>query len=248
MGGVPTGLRADPPGQDRLRGLLRALLGEGLAPPPLAPIERPNRPSVVGVALPSPLTLTPGALALRLAVIAALLGLGLAGLVQLRLEPPLARWPAAPGGLSNGSASAGVAPRSLAAPASADLLADLDRQDALLEDRPQAIKLLSRFVGAEITQFFWGGFRGSLAGLGLDPPETMDVRLTDLAVPLPGVQLELTPHQGGERYLARVVAAGSVPHGVACRGEGAPGAFGLGGGHLRCPPGWQALPFRQARP
>jgi hypothetical protein len=61
------------------------------------------------------------------------------------------------------------------------------------------------------------------------------------------VQLELTPQQGRERYLARVVAAGSVPHGVACRGGGPVGSFVLQDGQLLCPPGWQELPFQQAR-
>jgi hypothetical protein len=108
--------------------------------------------------------------------------------------------------------------------------------------------LLRRFVGAEITRFFWGGFSGTLDVLGLEPPEDMAVRLT-LPVDLAGaaVQLELTPQQGRERYLARVVAAGSVPHGVACRGGGPVGSFVLQGNQLLCPPGWQELPFQQAR-
>jgi hypothetical protein len=108
--------------------------------------------------------------------------------------------------------------------------------------------LLRRFVGAEITRFFWGGFSGTLDVLGLEPPEDMAVRLT-LPVDLAGaaVQLELTPQQGSERYLARVVAAGSVSHGVACRGGGPVGSFVLQGNQLLCPPGWQELPFQQAR-
>jgi hypothetical protein len=127
--------------------------------------------------------------------------------------------------------------------------------------------LLSRFVGAEITRFFWGGFSDALDVLGLEPPEEMAVRLTlpaattsanltnsanpaSAAAASPftaSVQLELTPQQGGERYVAQVVAAGSVPHGVACRGGGAMGAFVLKGDHLLCPPGWQELPFQLAR-
>ena len=153
--------------------------------------------------------------------------------------------------------SAAAAPAPLSAPVSAapgplageaDLLATLDREEALQDGRQRATVLLRRFVGAEITRFFWGGFSGTLDVLGLEPPEDMAVRLT-LPVDLAGaaVQLELTPQQGSERYLARVVAAGSVPHGVACRGGGPVGTFVLQGDQLLCPPGWQELPFQQAR-
>lgn len=219
-----------------------------LTQPPPGPGGRANRPSVSGVAPPSLLTPGPGALALRLAVTAALLGLGLAGLVQLPLEPPLVRLPAGQPGPSSAAASAMASPGAPApSAASTNLLADLDRQEALQEVRQRATLLLSSFVGAEITRFFWGGFSGYLDVLGLEPPEDMAVRLTLLAAPAAGVQLELTPHQGGERYVARVVAAGSVPHGVACRGAGPVGAFELRGAHLLCPPGWQELPFQLAR-
>ena len=228
-----------------------------LAPGPAG--GRSRLPSVVGVAGLSLLTPHPGGLALRLAVIGALLGLGLAGLAQLPLEPPLSRPSASQPGAPATAPSAAAAP--VPAPLSttvsgapgplagdADLLATLDRQEALQDGRQRATVLLRRFVGAEITRFFWGGFSGTLDVLGLEPPEDMAVRLT-LPVDVAGaaVQLELTPQQGRERYLARVVAAGSVPHGVACRGWGPVGSFVLQGGQLLCPPGWQELPFRQAR-
>lgn len=227
----------------------------GLAPDPSGGISK--LPSVVGVAGLSLLTPTPGGLALRLAVIGALLGLGLAGLAQLPLEPPLSRPSASQPGAPATAPSAAAAPAPLSAPVSAapgplageaDLLATLDRQEALQDGRQRATVLLRRFVGAEITRFFWGGFSGTLDVLGLEPPEDMAVRLT-LPVDLAGaaVQLELTPQQGSERYLARVVAAGSVPHGVACRGGGPVGTFVLQGDQLLCPPGWQELPFQQAR-
>jgi len=227
----------------------------GLAPGPSGGISK--LPSVVGVAGLSLLTPTPGGRALRLAVIAALLGLGLAGLAQLPLEPPLARPSASQPGAPATAPSAAAAPAPLSAPVSAapgplageaDLLATLDREEALQDGRQRATVLLRRFVGAEITRFFWGGFSGTLDVLGLEPPEDMAVRLT-LPVDLAGaaVQLELTPQQGSERYLARVVAAGSVPHGGACRGGGPVGTFVLQGDQLLCPPGWQELPFQQAR-
>jgi len=231
----------------------------------LAP-ARPNGwaalPSVFAVVGPSLMTPKAGWVALRLAVNGALLGLGLAGLAQLPLEPPL--WGPAgslPGGPSTtsplptplatpiaaaaGSATAPEAPMPPAA--GADLLAELDRQDARQDGRQRATVLLSSFVGAEITRFFWGGFSGYLDVLGLEPPEDMAVRLTLPASPAAGVQLELTPRQGGERYVARVVAAGSVPHGIACRGGGPVGAFRLRDDHLLCPPGWQEMPFKRAR-
>jgi len=201
------------------------------------------------VAGPVLLTPAPGGLALRLAVIGALWGLGLAGLVQLPLGPPLSSLPSSQPGAPSTAASAAPA----AAPASADLgplvadadlLANLDRQDA----RQQATVFLRRFVGAAITRFLWGALGGSLDGLGLEPPEDMAVKLT-VPANLAGqaVQLELTPHQGQERYLARVVALGNVAHGVACRGGGPVGGFGLQGDRLLCPPGWQELSVQPAR-
>ena len=107
---------------------------------------------------------------------------------------------------------------------------------------------LRRFVGAAITRFLWGALGGSLDGLGLEPPEDMAVKLT-VPANLPGqaVQLELTPHQGRERYVARVVALGSVAHGVACRGGGPVGGFELRGARLLCPPGWQELSVQPSR-
>jgi hypothetical protein len=132
--------------------------------------------------------------------------------------------------------------------ADADLLANLDRQEALQEARQQATVFLRRFVGAAITRFLWGGLGGSLDGLGLEPPEAMAVNLT-VPANLAGqaVQLELTPHQGQERYLARVVALGNVAHGVACRGGGPVGGFLFRGDRLLCPPGWQELSVQPAR-
>ena len=199
------------------------------------------------------LTPAPGGLALRLAVIGALLGLGLAGLVQLPLGPPLSRLPASQPGAPSTAASAAPA----AAPASADLgplaadadlLANLDRQEALQDARQQATVFLRRFVGAAVTRFLWGALAGSLDGLGLEPPADMAVKLT-VPANLAGqaLQLELTPQQGRERYLARVVAAGSIAHGVACRGAGPVGGFGLQGDRLLCPPGWQELSVKPAR-
>ena len=211
------------------------------------------------------LTPAPGGLALRLAVIGSLLGLGLAGLVQLPLGPPLARLPAsqpgAPSTAASRAASRAISTAASAAPAAApasadlgplaadaDLLANLDRQEALQEARQQATVFLRRFVGAAITRFLWGGLGGSLDGLGLEPPEDMAVNLTVPAnLAGPAVQLELTPHQGQERYLARVVALGSVAHGVACRGGGPVGGFVFRGDRLLCPPGWQELSVQLPR-
>ena len=215
-----------------------------------------NPPSVLPMAEPSLLKPSAGAMLLRFGVGAALTALGLAGLVQLPLEPPLSRLAAS---------EPGAAP----APSAddADLLATLDRLEDVQQARQEATLLLSRFVGAEITRFLWGGFSDSLDVLGLEAPEAMAVRLTLPAATstassahtanpasavaaspfAASVQLELRPQQGGERFVARVVAAGSVPHGVACRGGGPLGAFVLQGDQLRCPPGWQELPFQLAR-
>lgn len=75
------------------------------------------------------------ALALRLGVSTLLALIGVAGLVQLTLQPPLASRP---------GTSASV------------VLADLEAQEALLDQRQQAALLLNRFVGAQITRYFWG--------------------------------------------------------------------------------------------
>ncbi len=101
----------------------------------------------------------PLVLAVRLAVIAALTALGLVGLAQLPLEPPLSRLPTSHSGASRAAAAPSAA--------GADLLAELDRQEALLEARQRASVVLSSFVGAEITRFFWGGFSSYLDVLGL---------------------------------------------------------------------------------
>ncbi len=156
-------------------------------------------------------------LAFRLGL-AGLLGLiGLAGLVQLSLQPPLAS--------RTGSATGAV-------------LADLEDQEALLDQRQQASLLLNRFVGAQITRYFWGGFSGYLDVLGIESPAGMKA---DLKVEEQNAQLRLFPRTGQETYLARVEAIESVPRGVVCRGEGVPGPFPFRADRLACPAGWQPL-------
>jgi hypothetical protein len=61
------------------------------------------------------------------------------------------------------------------------------------------------------------------------------------------VQLLLVPREGQERYVARVAAQDNVPRGVACQGQGEPGAFTWRGDSLRCPVGWQELPLQGPR-
>lgn len=157
------------------------------------------------------------ALALRLGVSTLLALIGVAGLVQLTLQPPLASRP---------GTSASV------------VLADLEAQEALLDQRQQAALLLNRFVGAQITRHFWGGFSGYLDVLGLEVPQDMKA---DLKVEDQSAQLRLTPRTGKETYVARVEAIESVPRGVVCRGEGKPGAFPFQSDRLGCPPGWRLL-------
>jgi hypothetical protein len=156
-------------------------------------------------------------IALRWSVVSLLSLLGLAGLTQLPLMPPLTS--------RTGAATDRV-------------LADLASQEAAQDSRERASQLLSRFVGAEITRYYWGGFSGYLDVLGLEAPEDMDAVVGDEP---DAVQLQLTPREGQERYVARVVAQENVPRGVACRGEGTPGAFRWSRGGLLCPPGWQPL-------
>lgn len=74
-------------------------------------------------------------IALRWSVLSLLTLLGLAGLVQLPLVPPLAS--------RTGAGTERV-------------LADLATQEAQLDTRERARQLLSRFLGAEITRYFWG--------------------------------------------------------------------------------------------
>jgi len=156
-------------------------------------------------------------LALRWSV-ASLLGLlGLAGLVQLPLAPPLA------------SRTGAETER---------MLADLASQESSQDARQRATAMLSRFVGGEITRYYWGGFSGYLDVLGLEAPE--DMRATIQEQP-DAVQLTLVPQAGSERYVARVEAQEAVPRGVACRGTGNPGPFVRHGGQLLCPQGWQPL-------
>lgn len=156
-------------------------------------------------------------IALRWSVVSLLSLLGLAGLVQLPLAPPLA---------SRTGADTGR------------VLADLARQEAGHDARDRAAQLLSRFVGAEITRYFWGGFSGYLDVLGLEVPEDMQatLRQEDQAV-----QLLLVPREGPDRFVARVEADDNVPRGVACRGHGQPGPFRWSGDQLLCPLGWQPI-------
>ena len=99
--------------------------------------------------------------------------------------------------------------------------------------------MLFRFI----TRYFWGGFTGYLDVLGLEAPEDMQARISEAPQQ---VQLLLTPRDGGERYVALVQADDSIPRGVACRGEGAPGRFSRRGDQLQCPPGWRPLELRNA--
>ena len=160
--------------------------------------------------------------ALRWSVVSVLTLLGLAGLVQLPLAPPLAS--------RTGSATDRV-------------LADLASQESAQDARARATEVLGRFVGGEITRYFWGGFTGYLDVLGLEAPEDMEARVSEAPQQ---VQLLLIPREGRERFVARVQADDNVPRSVACRGEGDPGAFGFHGDQLRCPSGWQPLPLRGA--
>ena len=160
--------------------------------------------------------------ALRWSVVSVLALLGLAGLVQLPLAPPLAS--------RTGSATDRV-------------LADLASQEASQDARARATDLLGRFVGGEITRYFWGGFTGYLDVLGLDAPEDMQAQVSESPQ---RVQLLLIPREGRERFVALVEADNSVPRSVACRGEGDLGAFVRRGDQLRCLRGWQPLQLRPA--
>ena len=159
-------------------------------------------------------------IALRWSAVTLLSLLGLAGLVQLPLAPPLASRPGA---------------------ATEQVLADLASQESVQDSRERATQLLSRFVGAEITRYFWGGFSGYLDVLGLEAPEDMQVSVHEEPE---AVQLLLIPREGRERYVARVQAEENVPRGVACLGTGEPGRFRWHGDALSCPAGWQALPLQ----
>jgi hypothetical protein len=159
-------------------------------------------------------------LALRWSLVSLLGVLGLAGLVQLPLAPPLAS--------RTGAATERV-------------LADLASQESSQDARQRAAAVLSRFVGGEITRYFWGGFSAYLDVLGVEAPEDMRASIQQTS---DAVQLLLVPQSGSERYVARVVAEDSVPRGLACRGTGAPGAFGRRGDALLCPQGWQVLPLQ----
>ncbi|WP_254939507.1 hypothetical protein [Cyanobium sp. Morenito 9A2] len=164
--------------------------------------------------------------ALRLVVIAALGLLGLAGLLDLPLEPPLGR--------RNGTGSD-------------RMLAELEHQEALQDSRERAAISLDRFVGGQITRFVWGGFTPYLDVIGLEPPDDMTARV----VSGPGsIELRLAPSEGGgERYIGRVEGVNNAPRAVSCRGEGTPGPFALRAGRLQCPEGWIELrtPERRQR-
>jgi hypothetical protein len=159
-------------------------------------------------------------IALRLSVVSLLGVLGLAGLVQLPLAPPLAT--------RTGAATDRV-------------LADLANQESQQDARARATEVLGRFVGGEITRYFWGGFSGYLEVLGLEAPEDMDARITEAPQ---RVQLLLTPRDGGERFVALVQAEDGIPRGVACSGVGSPGRFSRRGDQLLCPLGWRPLQLR----
>lgn len=158
-------------------------------------------------------------LALRWSVVSLLGLLGLAGLVQLPLVPPLAS--------RTGSGTERV-------------LADLASQESRQDARQRAAAVLSRFVGGEITRYYWGGFSGYLDVLGLEAPEDMRPSIQEQP---DAVQLTLVPQAGAERYVARVEAREAVPRGVACRGVGNPGPFSWRGDALLCPQGWLPLPL-----
>ena len=164
-------------------------------------------------------------IALRVSVLSLLALLGLAGLTQWRPVPPLA------------SRTGAQTDR---------VLADLAEQEARQDARSRATDVLARFVGGEITRYFWGGFTGYLDVLGLEPPEDMEVNIRQSA---DMVQLLLTPRGGDERFVARVQAEENVPRGVACSGRGEPEGFRLERDQLQCPSGWQplALPGRRSR-
>jgi hypothetical protein len=118
------------------------------------------------------------------------------------------------------------------------VLADLEAQEALLDQRQQAAQLLNRFVGAQITRYFWGGFSGYLDVLGIEAPQGMTA---ELKVEEQSAQLRLIPRTGPETYVARVEAIEGVPRGAVCRGEGLPGSFSLQRDRLTCPQGWRPL-------
>ena len=157
---------------------------------------------------------------LRWSVVSLLGLLGLAGLVQMPLAPPLA------------SRTGADTDR---------VLADLASQEASQDSRERAAQLLSRFVGAEMTRYFWGGFSPYLDVLGLETPEGLQASIQQGS---DFVQLLLVPREGRERYVARVEAQENVPRGVACRGLGKPGAFRWQADVLRCPAGWDPLPLQ----
>ena len=158
--------------------------------------------------------------ALRWSVLSLLILLGLAGLAQLPLAPPLA------------SRTGAETDR---------VLADLASQEAQHDGRERARQLLRRFVGAEITRYFWGGFSADFDVLGLELPEDMQAALSEEPQ---AVQLLLLPREGGDRYLARVAVSDQVPRGLACQGAGQPGRFSWRGEVLLCPPGWRPLPLQ----
>ena len=144
--------------------------------------------------------------------------IGLAGLLQWPLTPPMLS-------RSGGTTDA--------------LLADLDGLESQLDQRQQASVLLFRFVGAEITRYFWGGFSGYLDVLGIEEPDGMAAKVS---LDDQWVQLRLAPPGSAEAFVARVEAIDGVPRGVVCRGRGVPPAFPLRASRLECPAGWHPMP------
>ncbi|APD48402.1 hypothetical protein KQ302_10020 [Synechococcus sp. CS-602] len=157
-------------------------------------------------------------IAARVGLFAVLGLIGAAGLLDLPLTRPMT---------SRGRVDTG------------EFLVELNAQEALMDQRQRAAVLLDRFVGAEITRYFWGGFSGYLDVLGIEKPEDMEATVT---LEDQSVQLLLGAQGGSETYVARVEAIDGVPRGVVCRGEGTPGAFPLRSSRLTCPQGWAPLP------
>jgi hypothetical protein len=156
-------------------------------------------------------------------VLTALGLLGLAGLLGLSLQPPLA---------------------SRTGEATNRVLGDLEAQEALQDSRERAAVTLDRFVGGEITRYVWGGFTPYLDVIGLEPPDDLAPKVVASDS---SVELRLSPAEGREHYIGRVEALESVPRAVICRGEGTPGAFLRRSGRLHCPEGWTELEPPQRR-
>lgn len=156
-------------------------------------------------------------LILRLFLYSVLGFLGLAGLLGLSLQPPLAS--------RTGASTDRV-------------LEDLEAQEALQDSRERAAVTLDRFVGGQITRYVWGGFTPYLDVIGLEPPDDLAPRVV---AGEDSIELRLSPAAGRELYVGRVEARDNVPRSVICRGEGTPGVFPRRSGRLSCPEGWTQL-------